>query len=94
MLPSRKLKYESALHQNCGIVNSTFWENDNNVVSASIQTLYARIESNEFKEFDEDKDYLIVDEASPFSCTLMFQYIIKYYHIIQILIIRCYCDTF
>lgn len=66
LVTQAKLKYEFVSHQNCGIVNSTFWENDNNVVSASIQTLYARIESNEFKELVKDKDYLIVDEAHHF----------------------------
>lgn len=61
-----KAKYEFVTNKKCGIVNADYWENDNDIISASIQTLYARIETKEFKELVKDKEFLIVDEAHHF----------------------------
>lgn len=66
LVSQAKSKYEFVSNQKCGIVNSILWENENDVVSASIQTLYSRVESKEFKNLVKNRDFLIVDEAHHF----------------------------
>lgn len=66
LVTQAKDKYEFVSNKNCGIVNSTLWENNNDVISGSVQTLYSRINSKEFKDLVIDKDILIVDEAHHF----------------------------
>lgn len=61
-----KSKFEFVSSKNCGIVNANNWENNNNVISGSIQTLYSRIETKEFQTLVLDKEFLIVDEAHHF----------------------------
>jgi len=66
LVTQAKSKYEFINHIECGIANANNWNINHDSISASVQTLYSRIESKEFQELIKDKEYLIVDEAHHF----------------------------